>query len=135
MSPYHFLPYAAGLVIILLGLVLLIATVRLFITRGKGTLAPWDPPRHLVVQGIYRHVRNPMISGVLLILLGEAVLLGSWGIFFWSLFFLAANLIYIPLSEEPGLVRRFGSAYEHYRRSVPAWFPRLKPWEEISNRD
>jgi protein-S-isoprenylcysteine O-methyltransferase Ste14 len=64
-----------------LGLVLMIATVRLFVTVGKGTLAPWNPTQRLVVQGVYRHVRNPMISGVFFVLLGEALLAASLALF------------------------------------------------------
>src|SRR5438132_93883 len=71
------LPIAVGALLLLAGLTLVVATVRLFATEGKGTLAPWDPPRRMVVRGPYRYVRNPMISGVLTILLGEAALLGS----------------------------------------------------------
>src|SRR5262245_57252770 len=66
-----------GAICICLGLVLMIATIRLFATVGKGTLAPWEPPQRLVVRGVYRHVRNPMISGVLSVLLGESVLTAS----------------------------------------------------------
>lgn len=117
-----------GVFFIGIGLVLVVATIRLFVTVGKGTLAPWNPTQRLVVQGVYRHVRNPMISGVLAILLGEAVLAASLPIACWLLFFLTANAIYLPLAEEPGLVKRFGDDYEEYRRNVPRWVPRLKPW-------
>jgi protein-S-isoprenylcysteine O-methyltransferase Ste14 len=105
------------------------ATIRLFVTVGRGTLAPWDPPQHLVVRGAYRHVRNPMISGVLFVLLGESLLTASLPLFAWFLAFLVVNSVYIPLSEEPGLVRRFGDDYLAYKRNVPRWVPRLKPWQ------
>ena len=75
-----------GVVFFLLGLVLMIATIRLFMTVGKGTLAPWNPTQTLVVQGVYRHVRNPMISGVTFILLGEAIMASSLPLFGWSTF-------------------------------------------------
>ena len=125
-----------GVVLICLGLVLMIATIRLFATVGEGTLAPWNPTQRLVVQGVYRHVRNPMISGVLAILLGESVLAASLPIACWFLIFFTVNAIYLPLSEEPGLVKRFGEEYEEYRRNVPRWVPRLKPWtpEEVQQR-
>ena len=74
-----------GVICICLGLLLMVATIRLFVTVGKGTLAPWEPPQRLVVQGVYRHVRNPMISGVLFVLLGEAVLTASLPLFCWFL--------------------------------------------------
>ena len=114
---------------VVLGLVLMVATIRLFVTVCQGTLAPWDPPQHLVVRGIYRHVRNPMISGVLFILLGEALLTASLPLLDWFLIFALINAIYIPLWEEPGLVHRFGDQYRTYKRNVPRWIPRLTPWE------
>lgn len=87
-----------------------------------------DPTQRLVVQGVYRHVRNPMISGVMAILLGEVVLAASLPLACWFLVFVAGNALYIPLAEEPGLAKRFGDDYEAYRRNVPRWIPRLKPW-------
>ena len=75
--PLNWLPALLGCLLLGLGLLLMYQTISLFATVGEGTLAPWDPPQNLVVRGVYRHVRNPMISGVLFILLGEATLLGS----------------------------------------------------------
>ena len=118
-----------GIICVCLGLVLMTATIRLFATVGKGTLAPWEPPQRLVVRGVYRHVRNPMISGVLSVLLGESVLTASMPLFRWFLIFVVINAIYIPILEEPGLVRRFGEDYLVYKRNVPRWVPRLTPWE------
>jgi protein-S-isoprenylcysteine O-methyltransferase Ste14 len=117
---------AAGL--IAFGLFLMYRTITLFATAGEGTLAPWDPTQRLVVAGPYRHVRNPMITGVLCILLGEAALLGSVGILAWAVAFLTLNGIYMPLVEEPALERRFGDDYAKYKRNVPRWLPRLAPW-------
>jgi protein-S-isoprenylcysteine O-methyltransferase Ste14 len=120
---------AIGVICLCLGLVLMTATIRMFATVGKGTLAPWEPPQRLVVRGIYRHVRNPMISGVLFVLLGESVLTASLPVFQWFLVVGVINAVYIPLSEEPGLVNRFGEEYLTYKRNVPRWIPRLTPWE------
>jgi protein-S-isoprenylcysteine O-methyltransferase Ste14 len=103
-------------------------TVSLFATVGDGALAPWDPPRRLVVRGPYRYVRNPMISGVLSILLGEAILLGSVPLLVWFVIFFTLNALTMPLIEEPLLESRFGSEYVTYKRNVPRWIPRLKPW-------
>jgi protein-S-isoprenylcysteine O-methyltransferase Ste14 len=114
---------------ICLGLVLMVATIRLFVTVGQGTLAPWNPTQRLVVQGVYRHVRNPMIAGVFLALLGEATLAASLPLFVWFVLFVIGNALYIPLAEEPGLVERFGDDYLAYRRNVPRWIPRLTPWD------
>lgn len=121
------LPILGG-VLACLGLVLMVATIRLFMTVGKGTLAPWNPPQRLVVRGVYRHVRNPMISGVLFVVLGEAVVAASLPLL--GLFTLAVivNAVYIPLSEEPGLAKRFGDDYLTYKQNVPRWIPRLTPW-------
>ena len=104
-------------------------TVRLFATVGEGTLAPWDPTQRLVAVGPYRHVRNPMISGVFAVLAGEALALGSESLAIWAGGFLAVNHLYFVLYEEPGLERRFGEAYREYRRAVPRWIPRRTPWE------
>ena len=112
-----------GAALIAAGLALWAWTVGLFARVGEGTLAPWDPTQRLVVRGPYRHVRNPMITGVVSILLGEAVLLGSRPLLLWALGFFAVNAVFIPLIEEPGLVRRFGDEYVRYRESVPRWLP------------
>jgi protein-S-isoprenylcysteine O-methyltransferase Ste14 len=117
-----------GLPLIAVGLLLVVTTIRLFATVGRGTLAPWDPTTRLVVRGPYRYVRNPMISGVLFILLGEAALFGSLALLVWFGLVLAVNAAYMPLVEEPGLQRRFGEEYERYRAHVPRWFPRVRPW-------
>lgn len=114
------------------GLGLMIPTVTMFLTVGKGTPAPWDPPKKLVVRGVYRYLRNPMISGVILFLLGEALLFRSWQIAGWAVLFALGNMIYMPLVEEPGLERRFGADYRIYKKNVPRWFPRWKPWNGLS---
>lgn len=121
-------PVAFGLALIAGGLGLVVWTVCLFGTAGRGTLAPWDPTQRLVVQGPYRRVRNPMISGVLGVLLGEVVLFGSPLLLAWSGAFFLANAVYLPLVEERGLEERFGDEYRLYRRNVPRWIPRLTPW-------
>jgi protein-S-isoprenylcysteine O-methyltransferase Ste14 len=110
------------------GLYYLSITIWLFINIGRGTLAPWSPTRKLVVIGPYRYVRNPMISGVLMTLLGESVAFGSPGIFIWFLLFFIINNIYFVFSEEPGLEKRFGQEYLVYKKNVPRWIPRLRPW-------
>jgi protein-S-isoprenylcysteine O-methyltransferase Ste14 len=119
---------AGGGLLLAAGLVVLVTTIGLFARVGKGTLAPFDPPRHLVVAGVYRHVRNPMLSGVCFILLGEALLFASPALLGWFAIFTAIQLVYVRLVEEPGLERRFGEPYREYRRQVPAWIPRLRPW-------
>ena len=115
----------AGLVALAVGLVLFVASLRRFATEGRGTLAPWDPPCALVVRGPYRFVRNPLISGVMFVLVGEALLLLSVPHAVWAAMFVGLNLIHIPLIEEPQLERRFGESYREYRRHVRRFVPRL----------
>lgn len=117
-----------GMLLFLTGLAFFGCCVVLFARIGRGTLAPWDPTRRLVIVGPYRHVRNPMISGVAAMLGGEALLSGSLIIAGWLVLFLLINHIYFLVSEEPGLARRFGESYEEYRSAVPRWIPSIKPW-------
>ena len=116
-----------------IGLTLMITTIRLFSSEGHGTLAPWDPTEALVIRGPYRFVRNPMISGVLFNLFGEALIMGSWALGLWFAGFFLGNAIYLPLFEEKGLAERFGSAYERYQRAVPRWLPRIRPYDHASD--
>ena len=118
----------SGLVLLTVGVWLFSASLYNFWARGRGTLAPWDPPRRLVVAGPYRFVRNPMISGVIFILLAEALMLLSLRHAAWAGVFLLFNLVYLPVLEEPMLVARFGEAYLRYKQHVPMIVPRLRPW-------
>ena len=118
-----------GVVLLGVGLLLFLSSLRRFSNDGEGTLAPWDPPRKLVVSGPYRYVRNPMISGVVFVLFGEACVLLSPPHFVWALTFVAINLVYIPLLEEPQLIARFGDVYAVYRKHVPRLLPRSRPWD------
>ena len=119
----------AGVLVLATGVFLFASSLRRFASEGKGTLAPWDPPRELVVRGPYRYVRNPMISGVILVLIGEALVLLSSSHMWWALIFFGINAVYIPLLEEPQLESRFGDSYREYRRHVPRLIPRLRPWQ------
>ena len=126
--PWDAVVVLAGALLIGNGLYYLFITIWLFNNIGKGTLAPWSPTKKLVILGPYRYVRNPMISGVLMTLLGESIAFGSLGIFTWFLLFFIINHIYFIYSEEPGLTRRFGEEYLIYKKNVPRWIPRLRPW-------
>ncbi|MCU1347564.1 MAG: phospholipid methyltransferase [Acidobacteria bacterium] len=119
---------ALGALALAAGLLLFGASLYEFVTRGRGTLAPWDPPRALVIHGPYRYVRNPMISGVVLIVTAEALLTRSAPVAQWAATFAILNLIYIPLLEEPQLAERFGEPYREYRRHVRRFVPRLTAW-------
>jgi protein-S-isoprenylcysteine O-methyltransferase Ste14 len=117
-----------GAVLNAAGVALWVWTVRLLARIGQGTLATWDPTRHLVVTGPYRHARNPMITAVAGVLLGEAVLFGSPALLVWAGAFLAINQAYFLRYEEPGLERRFGEEYRRYKQHVPRWIPRRRAW-------
>ena len=105
-------------------------TMSLFVRIGEGTHAPWEPTRNLVAVGPYRHLRNPMISGVIAVLLGEALLFASLPVLGWAVVFATANALYIPLVEEPGLEQRFGEDFRRYKANVPPWLPRITPWTD-----
>lgn len=114
-----------GLLSIGLGVALLAACILEFARSGRGTLSPIDPPRRLVVRGLYRYVRNPMYLSVTTIVLGEALLTRSPALgVYWALWFLGANLFVIGY-EEPTLRRRFGASYDEYTQQVGRWFPKL----------
>ncbi len=112
-----------ALMLIAVGVAVLIRCIADFARIGRGTLAPVDPPKELVVRGLYRYVRNPMYVGVLGVLLGEAALFQSVALLtYTAIWFLFVNL-FVILYEEPTLRRRFGESYEQYRRSVGRWIP------------
>ena len=123
------LQFWAAVVLGAAGLALAVWTVRLFMTFGDGTPAPWDAPRNLVVRGPYRHVRNPMITSVLTMIGAEALFFASWPVAGWLLFFLVANAVYFPRFEEKDLEKRFAEDYPVYKANVPRWLPRLKGWD------
>jgi protein-S-isoprenylcysteine O-methyltransferase Ste14 len=120
-----------GGLLIAAGLGLLIWTVMLFDRVGKGTLGvgkALGEPVNLVVRGPYRHVRNPMITGVLCILLGEAAIAASGWLLLWFAIFFACIATFIRFWEEPHLAQRYGSDYLNYRQNVPRWIPRISAW-------
>lgn len=110
-------------------LALAITTMRLFIFDGEGTPAPWDPPKNFVVSGPYRHVRNPMLTAVILLILAEAAALQSLALLGWAVVFFFLNTAYFVFVEEPGLERRFGETYLQYKASVPRWIPKMQRYE------
>lgn len=112
---------ALGLLLIAAGLALVARSIALFVRIGRGTLAPWDPTRVLIKTDVYRLSRNPMKSGLFLVLVGECLASGSRALMLWAAAFIVANVVYIRCFEEPGLARRFGAAYADYREQVPRW--------------
>jgi protein-S-isoprenylcysteine O-methyltransferase Ste14 len=134
-SSYHWQPLdpwiaAVAIPLMAVGLLLAFATTRLFHRKGKGTAAPWDPPTVLVIEGPYRHVRNPMIAGVFAMLVAEALIFNSPYLWAWFLLFFLGKTVYIPLFEEKWLEKTFGQKYTTYKNNVPRWIPRLTPWTE-----
>jgi protein-S-isoprenylcysteine O-methyltransferase Ste14 len=101
---------------------------------GRGTLAPIDPPRHLVRVGLYRHVRNPMYVGALLVLVGEALFFESERLGFYAAIMALVYHLFVVLYEEPRLRDLFSEEYENYRRAVPRWIPRLAPYDPTKRR-
>jgi protein-S-isoprenylcysteine O-methyltransferase Ste14 len=111
----------AGLLPLVVGCAGLLWCVRDFYVFGKGTLAPWSPPRHLVVAGLYRHSRNPMYLSVLLILLGWAISFDVRGLYGYALIVAAAFHLRVVFAEEPWLARTHGAAWDDYVRRVRRW--------------
>jgi protein-S-isoprenylcysteine O-methyltransferase Ste14 len=117
-----------GWIPIILGTSAILWCYWAFIFIGKGTPWPFNPPKELVITGLYRYVRNPMESSYLLVLFGEVLLFESSAL----ILYLAFNFLFLYIRqvvvEEPGLWRRFGNPYEHYCKSVPRWIPQLKAY-------
>src|SRR5678815_5031992 len=99
-----------------------------FVVRGRGTAAPYDPPRELVVQGLYRYVRNPMYVSAVLIVLGIGLWTGATSLFGYSLLLALSYDLFVRYYEEPHLRRVFGQSYEEYCAGVGRWWPRVTPW-------
>ena len=117
-----------GATLVGFGLVMLISTTRLF-ARNHGSLAPWNPPTELVVEGPYRFCRNPMITGIYAILAGETLAFRSPWLLGWALLFIVGMSSHIFFQEEPLLRRRFGHAYVLYCENVPRWIPRTRGYQ------
>ena len=115
-----------GSPLILIGAAGLLWCIWDFFSAGRGTLAPIDPPRRLVVRGLYRYVRNPMYVSVMTILLGEAIFFESTAILFEAGVFIFLAHSFVVLYEEPVLQQKFGESYEGYKQTVGRWIPRSK---------
>ena len=100
-----------------------------------GTPVPGVPTQHLVVSGFNRYVRNPIYVGTLVILVGEALLLGQLTLIGYAVVVWGLAAIFVRVYEEPTLARRFGAGYTAYRSAVPAWRPRLHPWTSDAPND
>lgn len=118
------------------GALLLIAAVAFlvhaflrFVVEGMGTPAPVAPTAQLVVGGVYRHVRNPMYVAVVVAILGQALVLGRPVLLWYAAGIALLQAAFVQFHEEPELRRRYGAQYDTYRRAVPGWWPRLRPWQ------
>ncbi len=115
-----------GLIPMLFGVFVYIRCAWSFAFKGKGTPAPIDPPKKLVMQELYKYVRNPMYIGVLLILIGEAILFASLLLGLYALLMFMCFHLFVVAYEEPDLRAKFGDSYRRYCDSVPRWIPRRK---------
>lgn len=113
--------HPVGLLPLLVGFALLVWCAREFYVAGKGTLAPWSPPRHLVTSGLYRYSRNPMYVAVAMMLAGWALAFASSTIAIYAGFVIGAFHLRVVYGEEPWLARTHGAAWDEYRSRVPRW--------------
>jgi protein-S-isoprenylcysteine O-methyltransferase Ste14 len=116
----------AGLPMIILGAMTALWCMLDFARKGKGTPAPFDPPRKLVLGGLYRWVRNPMYIGILLLLVGEALYFEAPSLLVYTLIVFVCFHLFVVAYEEPKLKEKFGDSYTHYCHTVPRWIPRKK---------
>jgi protein-S-isoprenylcysteine O-methyltransferase Ste14 len=118
----------AGALLLGAGVVFLVQAFVRFVVEGLGTPAPVAPPQRLVVGGVYRYVRNPMYLAITAAIVGQALLLGRLVLLPYAAAFLVVCVAFVRWYEEPTLLRKFGGRYEAYRRAVPGWWPRRRPW-------
>ena len=118
----------AGALLVVAGAAVLIHAFARFVAEGVGTPAPVAPTAHLVVGGLYRYVRNPMYLAVTATILGQSLLLWRPVLLIYGAIVAAGFVVFVVGYEQPALRRQFGPAYEAYRRAVPAWWPRRRPW-------
>jgi len=118
---------AAGMLVGASGAMLALWCIATFILIGRGTPAPFDPPRRLVVVGPYRLVRNPMYIGAALALAGAALFYESWALLGYCAAFALATHLFVVTYEEPTLRATFGDPYVRYCERVHRWWPGVQP--------
>ena len=118
-----------GVILLAAGAIVLIHSFVRFVREGSGTPAPVAPTDRLVVGGLYRYVRNPMYLGVVVIIVGQGLALLQPVLLVYAAAVWVVVGAFVHWYEEPILSRRFGAQYEVYRRAVPAWLPRRRPWK------
>jgi protein-S-isoprenylcysteine O-methyltransferase Ste14 len=114
-----------GLLPLMFGLVLAFWVLLSFALFGKGTPAPFDPPKRLVVTGPFRYVRNPMYWGAVLVIVGEGLVFQSIALFFLAILLWVFFHAFVIYYEEPTLKKEFGQEYESYLKTVPRWAPNI----------
>jgi protein-S-isoprenylcysteine O-methyltransferase Ste14 len=119
---------ALGWFLVLAGAAVLVHAFVAFAWHGRGTPSPSAPTERLVVEGAYRHVRNPMYVAVLAVVLGQVLLFGSWGLFIYLVVLGITVNTFVHTYEEPTLRESHGSSYEEFCEHVPRWLPRVTPW-------
>jgi protein-S-isoprenylcysteine O-methyltransferase Ste14 len=119
---------AAGVLLLACGFPALLSSFLRFAIQGRGTPAPVAPPRHLVVSGLYRYVRNPMYIAVVSLIFGQGLLFGSAGVLEYGILAWFVMHLFVRLFEEPTLRSTFGGEYEEFYANVRRWIPRLRPW-------
>lgn len=124
-DPWRGQLWLPGFAVMLVGTFVLLWCVRDFYVSGKGTLAPWSPPKNLVVVGLYRFVRNPMYLGVLLLVLGWSLFLASPIVALYASVLVLVFHLRVITYEEQWLETQFGEAWQVYKNTVPRWLPRI----------
>ncbi|HEX9255515.1 MAG TPA: isoprenylcysteine carboxylmethyltransferase family protein [Candidatus Angelobacter sp.] len=119
---------ALGALLICVGFPVLIDSFYRFAVEGLGTPAPVAPPRHLVIGGLYRYVRNPMYVAVSSLVFGQGLLFGSLQVLKYGVLVILGFHLFVLLYEEPALRDKFGAEYDNYCRNVRRWWPRMKAW-------
>lgn len=124
----HVLLRVVGTVLILTGVPMLLDSFARFAIQGLGTPAPIFPTRHLVVQGLYRYVRNPMYVALVMVITGQALLFGNRRVLEYGAVVWLCTHLFVLLYEEPKLRSTYGDEYKTFCAHVPRWIPRARPW-------
>ena len=124
----HLLVDVLGVTLVLAGAGVMLHSFVAFAWHGRGTPAPAAPTEHLVVQGAYRHVRNPMYVAVVALVLGQVLLFASPGLFAYLVVITLVTDAFVRTYEEPTLRDTYGPEYDQFRQAVPRWVPRITPW-------
>jgi protein-S-isoprenylcysteine O-methyltransferase Ste14 len=118
---------ALGALVLAVSAAVLLHAFARFVREGVGTPAPVAPTAHLVVGGLYRHVRNPMYVAVVGAVVGQALLFGQFGLLAYAALLQVTFIAFVRGYEEPTLRQQFGPEYDAYRAAVPGWWPRARP--------